>query len=100
MCDILLWAAMSSLWSWAALVSFSFTVSGSQPALLRSLLTRSTTSCWSVAAAEVAAGEPAVADCAIAAEGMPTAATARVAMAILRCVVLLRCLLIHDLTLG
>ncbi|GGT26439.1 hypothetical protein GCM10010207_27450 [Streptomyces atratus] len=33
------WEAMSALWSWAAFVSFAFTVSGEQPALERSLLT-------------------------------------------------------------
>ncbi|GGR42001.1 hypothetical protein GCM10010251_68650 [Streptomyces aurantiogriseus] len=36
------WLAMSALWPWAALESVAFRVTGEQPALLRSLLTRAT----------------------------------------------------------
>ncbi|WP_330319448.1 hypothetical protein [Streptomyces platensis] len=53
---------MSLLWSWAAFVSFAFTVSGEHPALRRSLLTRSTT--WAVAPDAVVAAFEALGDAA------------------------------------
>src|SRR5690606_15253072 len=52
-CDMFPFAAMSALWSWAALVSLELTVTAEQPALARSALTSSTTRATSpVAVAE------------------------------------------------
>src|SRR5690242_10650296 len=55
-CDMFRWAAMSALWSCAALVSFSFRVRAWQPTLARSPLTSCTILAVTPDAVAVASG--------------------------------------------